>query len=345
MPSMQTIINPTYNNTLSSMPILHHPQPQQPTGSASPCQSLEDIHFNIAQEITRAMSHPNYPNHNNTHPNIPVSSSLQHSPSRSSSETTIVEVVPRKHVTTTSMQVPDDINVRTVRTRCARTQARAPIHKPAPAEEELVRKIHRKVGGPAKLSTYDDPARVRHVVIEALALEQTDPAEIARIRRGQLTVFERRVVRTVTNRGAAVRSRMRQRKEVAHLKGQLLERDSRISQLENMVRGLCSKFSVPIPDTLSPVQTFALSQPLPTTSSAQINTNPTMLNNKFIPSVGLKQEAELSAFQQQDVSRMNIIPPVEQQPTQGTSEFPVNQEVFTNFMDHMIGNQTWNYQR
>ena len=341
MPSMQTIINPTYNNTLSSMPILHHPQPQQQTGSASPCQSLEDIHFNIAQEITRAMSHPN-----NNNPNIPITSTLQHSPSRSSSETTIVEVVPRKHITTTSMQVPDDINVRTIRTRCARTQSRAPIHKPAPAEEELVRKIHRKVGGPAKLSTYDDPARVRHVVIEALALEQNDPAEIARIRRGQLTVFERRVVRTVTNRGAAVRSRMRQRKEVAHLKGQLLERDNRICHLENMIRGLCSKFSVPIPDTLSPIQSFALSQPLPTTTSAQINTNHTMMNNKFIPSsVGLKQEAELSTFQQQDVSRMNIIPPVEQQPSQGTTEFPVNQEVFTNIMDQMIGNQSWGYQR
>lgn len=126
-------------------------------------------------------------------------------------------------------------------------QARAPAAKPSPAEEELVRRIHRKVGGPSKLSTYDDPAKVRHVVIEALAREQSNLSDATRIRKGQLSVFERRVVRTVTNRGAAVRSRMRQRKEVAHLKNELRLRDLRVRQLENMLRALCSRFSVPLP--------------------------------------------------------------------------------------------------
>lgn len=125
--------------------------------------------------------------------------------------------------------------------------SRAPIVKPCAAEEELVRCIHRKVGGPAKLSTYDDPAKVRHVVIEALANEQRTPADAARIRKAQLSVFERRVVRTVTNRGAAVRSRMRQRKEMAHLRHQLHLRDVRVQHLQNIVRALCSAYSVPLP--------------------------------------------------------------------------------------------------
>ncbi|PXF48936.1 hypothetical protein BWQ96_01278 [Gracilariopsis chorda] len=125
--------------------------------------------------------------------------------------------------------------------------SRAPIAKPTPAEEELVRKIHRKVGGPSKLSTYDDPAKVRHVVIEALATEQLHADDTARIRRGQLSVFERRVVRTVTNRGAAVRSRMRQRRQVAQLKHELRLRDVRVRQLEGVVRVLCAKYAVPLP--------------------------------------------------------------------------------------------------
>lgn len=114
-----------------------------------------------------------------------------------------------------------------------------------------MRCIHRKVGGPAKLSTYDDPAKVRHVVIEALANEQLTDVDAARIRKGQLSVFERRVVRTVTNRGAAVRSRMRQRKEMAHLRHQLRMRDVRVHQLESVVRALCSAYAVPLPPSVS----------------------------------------------------------------------------------------------
>lgn len=137
-----------------------------------------------------------------------------------------------------------------------KAHTRAPIVKPTPAEEELVHRIHRKVGGPSKLSTYDDPAKVRHVVIEALATEQLNACDATRIRKGQLSVFERRVVRTVTNRGAAVRSRMRQRKEVAHLKHELQIRDTRVRYLENVVRVLCLRYSVPLPEALvaAPVQ-------------------------------------------------------------------------------------------
>lgn len=129
--------------------------------------------------------------------------------------------------------------------------SRAPISRPSPAEEELVRRIHRKVGGPAKLSTYDDPAKVRHVVIEALAHEQLNDMEACRIRKGQLSAFERRVVRTVTNRGAAVRSRMRQRKELAHLKHELYLRNLKIHHLESIVRTLCSTYAVPLPNAVS----------------------------------------------------------------------------------------------
>ena len=175
-----------------------------PLASPLPLSSqLEDIHFNLAQEITRAMHPP----------------------------------APKFYC--------KPLKVRN-------SQPRAPIVKPSPVEEELVRRIHRKVGGPSKLSTYDDPAKVRHVVIDALATEQTNVADAARIRKGQLTVFERRVVRTVTNRGAAVRSRMRQRKEVAQLKYELQVRDLRVKNLERMLIKLCHTYDVPLPESLFP---------------------------------------------------------------------------------------------
>lgn len=125
-------------------------------------------------------------------------------------------------------------------------------NKPTAEEDELVRRIHQKVGGPTKLSTYDDPACVRRVVIEALAREQRSPIEAQRIQRGQLSVSERRVVRTVTNRGAAVRSRMRQRREMAALRSEVRERDGRVRQLEAVVRALCSTYAVPLPATIVP---------------------------------------------------------------------------------------------
>ena len=103
-------------------------------------------------------------------------------------------------------------------------------------EAEWVRRIHRAVGGPAKLSTYDDPAAVREVVLVALAEEL--PHDAQRIARGDLSPFERRVVRTVTNRGAAVRSRMRQRRELARLRDELRRKDERIAKLEAALASL-----------------------------------------------------------------------------------------------------------
>lgn len=126
--------------------------------------------------------------------------------------------------------------------------------KQSPREDELVRKIHHKVGGPSKLSTYEEPSRVRLIVIEALASEQLQPSEAERIRRGQLSALERRVVRTVTNRGAAVRSRMRQRREMTSLRAQVRARDGRVKQLEAVVRALCSAYAVPLPPSIIPTQ-------------------------------------------------------------------------------------------
>lgn len=99
-------------------------------------------------------------------------------------------------------------------------------------ETEMVRRIHRKVGGPARLSTLDDPAAVRAVVIAALAADAGDPAAARRVAAGDLSALERRVVRTVTNRGAAVRSRMRQRRELARLRAELRDRDARLARVE-----------------------------------------------------------------------------------------------------------------
>lgn len=130
--------------------------------------------------------------------------------------------------------------------------SKQPTAKQSAQEDELVRRIHRKVGGPAKLSTYNEPARVRRVVIEALATEQRSPGDASRVRRGQLSALERRVIRTVTNRGAAVRSRMRQRKEMAELRMQIRDRDARVRQLEAVVRALCSAYSVPLPPSVNP---------------------------------------------------------------------------------------------
>lgn len=124
---------------------------------------------------------------------------------------------------------------------------RAPNVRLPPAEEELVRRIHRKVGGPSKLSTYDDPAKVRKVVIEALATEEIHSKDRLRIQKGELSVFERRVVRTVTNRGAAVRSRLRIKKEVTKLREELRERDRRVKALEDMVTSMCHRYGISYP--------------------------------------------------------------------------------------------------
>lgn len=210
-----------------------------PNLADSPSQSLENLHLNLAQEITHAMAS------SHSSPYSPIIPAKHVSSYPTGAMTATVQTQRRA----SALRKPKQSIMKKVNP--VQIQARAPAAKPSPAEEELVRRIHRKVGGPSKLSTYDDPAKVRQVVIEALAREQSNLSDAARIRKGQLSVFERRVVRTVTNRGAAVRSRMRQRKEVAHLKNELRLRDLRVRQLENMVRALCSNFSVPLPKTFT----------------------------------------------------------------------------------------------
>ena len=152
------------------------------------------------------------------------------------------------------------------------------IAKPSAKEDELVRRIHRAVGGPAKLSTYDDPAAVREVVIRALASEQrlTQPEAADRIARGELTAFERRVVRTVTNRGAAVRSRMRQRKELARLREELRKKDLRLAQLESALQSITARFQLPM-SPVTPPHTYApptLAIPSSSSASTSMTTEP-----------------------------------------------------------------------
>lgn len=99
------------------------------------------------------------------------------------------------------------------------------------SEDSLTRQIHRAVGGPSALAKQPSPAAVREAVVRALAAAQADAVNAGRVARGALTPLERRVVRTVTNRGAAVRSRARVRREVAELRKQVSERDEVIRRL------------------------------------------------------------------------------------------------------------------
>lgn len=102
---------------------------------------------------------------------------------------------------------------------------------PTREEEQLTARVHHRVGGPAKLAKFTDAALVREAVLRALTDEQPTTGDRDRISRGELTSIERRVVRTVTNRGAAVRSRERTRQEVESLRAALAERDERIAYL------------------------------------------------------------------------------------------------------------------
>lgn len=209
-----------HSSPTSSIPSIAPTPPLPPRHQdTSPSQSLEDLHYSLAQEISRAMLCNNP---------LPM---LSTPPSHQSPNTiyTPLQTLPQRQTS-------------------PRFTTRAPITKPSKNEDNLIRKIHRKVGGPSKLSTYDDPAKVRHVVIEALADEADNESDKARIRKGQLTVAERRVVRTVTNRGAAVRSRMRQRREVASLKNELMLREKRVRELEGVVRMLCHRFGCRVPE-------------------------------------------------------------------------------------------------
>lgn len=287
---------------------------RSPHMAISPSQSLEDLHFNLAQEITREMTKEmsmsrNYsPTSSSTPPSTHVADDSRHSQTNSRNAT----------IQTYRIASPQKIHSAgiTKSTSPVKIHTRAPVVKPSPAEEELVRRIHKKVGGPSKLSTYDDPAKVRHVVIEALATEQVNASDAARIRKGQLSVFERRVVRTVTNRGAAVRSRMRQRKEVAHLKQELRIRDGRVRHLENIVRSLCLRYSAPLPEVLAAVSYPGGSNDNPM-SQVSTETEPEIDSSKSFKAQGIKLEG--------------IDAP----------DFALNQELFGTLVDQMITHPPW----
>lgn len=105
-------------------------------------------------------------------------------------------------------------------------------------EEELVQRLHSTVGGPVALSNYDDPAVARNAVIAALASLKSDVGEVRRIEGGNFTSLERRAMRTLTNRGAAMRSRARQRRELERLHEQLRRKDEQVQRLEAAICAL-----------------------------------------------------------------------------------------------------------
>eukprot|EP00171_Calliarthron_tuberculosum_P023935 IDg23935t1 len=115
------------------------------------------------------------------------------------------------------------------------------------SEDAMVERLHRAVGGPAALSGIDDPVAARTAVLTALASQQTDAVGVQRVLRGDLTPHERRTVRTVTNRGAAVRSRVRQRRELARLRDELMRKDAHVKRLESILRQLSASVGVQSP--------------------------------------------------------------------------------------------------
>lgn len=142
------------------------------------------------------------------------------------------------------------------------TPTTASLASTAAAEEALVTRLHAAVGGPPALATYDNPAAVRETVLAALADAQSSAANRDRIARNALTPLERRVVRTVTNRGAAVRSRVRQRRELSRLRAELRDRDQRIAAAEAALTAL-SASTTPLDLTLPSRPMPALRAPLP----------------------------------------------------------------------------------
>eukprot|EP00172_Hildenbrandia_rubra_P002374 Plantae.Rhodophyta-Hildenbrandia_rubra.ctg3195.p1 GENE.Plantae.Rhodophyta-Hildenbrandia_rubra.ctg3195~~Plantae.Rhodophyta-Hildenbrandia_rubra.ctg3195.p1 ORF type:complete len:182 (-),score=38.00 Plantae.Rhodophyta-Hildenbrandia_rubra.ctg3195:1420-1965(-) len=114
---------------------------------------------------------------------------------------------------------------------------------PTPKSEEtavLVKQIQRSMGGQGALRGITSPAVVRSIVLEALAtLQQTDDDQI-RVRSNKLTSIERAAVRIVTNRGAAMRSRQRQRRFVGDLMMELEMKQGVIKKLEGELESLRS---------------------------------------------------------------------------------------------------------
>jgi hypothetical protein len=122
-------------------------------------------------------------------------------------------------------------------------------------EERLVRRIHKQLGGQSRLRAITDPTEVRQTVLEALASDQPSPTAAAAVRQNTLTPLQRRAVRTVTNRGAAVRSRIRQRNALGVLKDQLAKKDQQLTALREAyaaMQGILCSVAGASPDTHLP---------------------------------------------------------------------------------------------
>eukprot|EP00171_Calliarthron_tuberculosum_P019119 IDg19119t1 len=61
------------------------------------------------------------------------------------------------------------------------------------AETDLIKRIHRRIGGVRKLTEHEDPTLARDIVLKALADVVGDGGS-QRIASGNLTALERRVV-------------------------------------------------------------------------------------------------------------------------------------------------------
>ena len=114
---------------------------------------------------------------------------------------------------------------------------------PSPKSEAttiLVKQIQRAMGGQSALRGITSPAAVRNIVLNALASLRNDADNQVRIRSNKLSSIERAAVRIVTNRGAAMRSRQRQRRFVGDLMLELENKQGKIKELESELDSLKS---------------------------------------------------------------------------------------------------------
>lgn len=113
---------------------------------------------------------------------------------------------------------------------------RAPPTQLPPNEAALARRLQEAVSD----CTLSAPSALRERVLYALAAMQTNPRDLSRVSGGELTLSERRVVRTVTNRGASVRSRIRKKDELQRLRAELKAKEERVTALEAQLRNVAT---------------------------------------------------------------------------------------------------------